>query len=139
VALAGTAAIAVAATLNFAYRGDRDLASRYRNTLAEAHGRYLSAEKLAAPGGDQAGVAFGYDGDPSWVLVTLEYAEMGAHSYRVQLVTDAGRRVPIGSIQLQHGTGSLGRSIPVPFHRVAEVRLLGDKPGDVYEARFEHG
>ncbi len=134
---AATAAVAVAATMVFAYRGDRDLADRYRGTLAEANGRYLSAEKLSAPGGEEVGVAFGYEGSPSWVLVTVEQADMSTGSYQVELVTRSGQRIPLRPLQIEGGAGSLGQSIPFHFDKVAEVRLLGSARGDVYEARFD--
>jgi hypothetical protein len=134
---AASAALAVAATMVFAYRGDRDLADRYRSTLAEANGRYLSAERLSAPSGEDVGVAFGYEGSPSWVLVTVEQADMSTGSYKVDLVTRSGQRVPLRSLEIEHGAGSLGQAIPVHFEKVAEIRLLGSAPGDVYEARFD--
>ena len=121
---AAAAAVAVAATMVFAYRGDRDLADRYRGTLAEANGRYLSAEKLSAPGGEDVGVAFGYEGSPSWVLVTVEQADMSAGPYQVELVTRSGQRIPLRPLEVEGGAGSLGQSIPFHFDKVAEVRLL---------------
>jgi Putative zinc-finger len=133
---ATAAALAVAATMVFAYRDDRDLADRYRGTLAEANGKYLSAEKLTAPSGEDVGVAFGYEGSPSWVLVTVEEAEMAAGSYQVELVTTSGQRIPLRPLEIENGTGSRGQSIPVHFEKVAEVRLLGSARGDVYDARF---
>ena len=69
VAAAAVAALVTASAMWLAFDDDRDLADRYRETLAVANGKYLAAAPLSAAGGRRAGTVFGYEGDPSWVLV----------------------------------------------------------------------
>ncbi len=93
-AVAAVAAALVTATVMWlSSQDDRDLASRYRETLAEANGKYLAAEALAAPGGQRVGTVFGYEGSPSWVLVTVyESTQPPPGRYDVQLITEDGER-----------------------------------------------
>lgn len=44
---------------------------RWRNRI----GKDLEAETLSAPGGEPVGHVFGYQGSPSWILVTVESPE----------------------------------------------------------------
>ncbi len=67
------AAVAVtAAALIGVYRDDHQTAERYREALARADGQYFQAETLADGTGADGGVAFGYQGSPSWLLVTVD-------------------------------------------------------------------
>jgi len=137
---AGAAALAAATTMWVATKEDRDLASRYRDTLAEANGKYLTAEALTAPGGERAGTVFGYEGEPSWVLVTVYENERPTPGrYHVQVITGEGKRLGLGPIEVTRKGGSGGESIPISFHRVSEVRLLGPGRGDVLQAGFSGG
>jgi hypothetical protein len=140
-AFAATAsALAVAVAMWVGFKDDRELASRYRDTLAEANGKYLTAEPLSAPGGDRAGTVFGYEGEPSWVLVTVyEAARPAPGRYDVQVITAKGDRVGLGSIEVTHAGGSGGESIPIDFHEVGEVRLLGPGRGNVLQSDFSGG
>lgn len=131
------AALAAAAAVWIASADDRDLASRYRDTLATANGKYLAAAPLSAPGGQRAGTVFGYEGDPSWVMVAVyEDERLSPGRYRVQVVTDDGRRVHLGPLHVTREGGSSGEAIPLHFHEVSEVRLLGRGRGNVLEAEF---
>lgn len=137
-ALAATAAVAIAATLVLAHRDDRDLASRYRDTLEEANGRYLAAGDLTGPGGEEVGHAFGYEGEPSWLLVTVSApGEMGPGVYQLELVAAGGERTRLRPMTIANGEGSAGQAIPGAFHDVAAIRLLGPGRGEVYQARFD--
>jgi hypothetical protein len=129
------AALATAAVLFAAFDDDRDLAGRYRDTLAEADGKYFQAAPLEAPGGVRAGVAFGYEGDPSWVMVVVDPGHRGA-DYAGELVTVSGRRVPLRGFRLDPSTGSWGRAIAMDVHDVASVRLVDRDRGDTLEAEL---
>lgn len=134
------AALVAAATVWMASADDRDLASRYRDTLATANGKYLAAAPLSAPGGQRAGTVFGYEGEPSWVLVTVYEGERPAPGrYRVEVITDEGRGVHFGPLHVTREGGSTGEAIPLHFHEVSEVRLLGRGRGNVLEAEFSDG
>jgi Putative zinc-finger len=130
-------AAATAVILVAVYHDDHQTAQRYRETLAEANGRYFQAEPLRDETGARAGVAFGYEGSPSWVLVTVDTG----HRYpvrRAELRTKDGRTIPIRSLRLRPD-GSWGGAIPVGLYRVASIRLLGSRPGEYLGATFPQG
>jgi hypothetical protein len=136
-AAAAAAAAATAVAMWLGFSDDRELASNYRETLAAANGKYFSAAKLSAPGGGVVGNVFGYEGSPSWVLVTVNSAQHpGTATYDAQLITKSGDRVPQRSVPVTNGQGSAGWTIPTSFDHVAQVRLLGPGRGQVLEADF---
>ena len=122
------AAVVVAATLaagltRWAGADDRQLAAQYRATLREAHGSYFSAATLGNEQ-DPAGHVFAYQGNPSWVFVTMEDAPSG--TYRVRYVTVDGHTDWIGVCQVRHGSGSWGTALEVPLYTVDRVELVHD-------------
>jgi hypothetical protein len=129
-ALAAAAATAVA--LVAVYHDDHVTASRYRGALEEANGKYFDAQRLRDPAGARAGIAFTYQGKPSWVLVTVDRAHRGQVSMG-EIVTRSGRRLPLRGFRLRPD-GTWGGGVPVDVHQVASVRLLGRRPGQVLEA-----
>ena len=132
VAPALAAAAATAVVLVAVYHDDHLTASRYRGTLEEANGKYFQAQRLRDPAGARSGIAFTYQGKPSWVLVTVD----SAHRREVasgEIVTRSGRRVPLRGFHLR-SDGTWGGGIPVDVDQVASVRLLGRRPGQVLEA-----
>jgi hypothetical protein len=129
------AALATAAVLFAVFDDDRDLADRYRATLAEANGKYFQAGRLEGPGGVPAGVVFGYQGRPSWVMVIVDPEHRDAR-YTGELVTDSGQRMPLPRFRLDPDTGSWGRAIPMELHDVASVRLVDRRGGGTLEAEL---
>jgi hypothetical protein len=129
----------VAVTLALAYRDQRQLADRYQETLTEVEGKYLAGERLTAPGGRYVGKVYGYEGEPSWVLVATDEGELPDGRYRLELVRADGTRIGLGNLTVADGRGSLGEAIPLHFHQVAQVRLIGQGVGAVYEASFGQG
>ena len=129
-ALAATAAAFIALDVT-ARTGGR---TRYRATLHEAEGRYFSAARLRSPGGQQVGVAFGYQGKPSWVFVVVR-GTAGYQRYDAEVVTTDGRRVKVPGAHLSHG--SWGQAIPLDMHDVAGLRLVGVQRGEVLNAQFK--
>jgi hypothetical protein len=127
------AAVSVVA-LVAVYHDDRVTAERYRDTLAQADGRYFGAGPLREGAtGAEAGVVFGYQGEPSWLLVTVD----PGHRDRVsdaELVTRDKRTIPLASFELDRQTGSWGGAIPANLYDVASIRLLGERPGELLEA-----
>lgn len=125
--LPAAAAIVLAASLGagLAHRagsGDRQLADQYRQTLREADGQYLRAADLVGEDGQAAGHVFAYQGDPSWVFVTVENAPSGAH--KVRYVTDDGHARWFGVCMVRDGHGSWGTSIDVPIYALDSVQLV---------------
>jgi hypothetical protein len=135
-ALAAAAVTAVA--LIALYHDDHLTAERYRETLDQANGQYFQAEPLLDENGANGGVAFGYQGSPSWVLVTVEPAYRDVVTSG-ELVTEGKRTIPLPSLELDRNEGSWGGMIPVNLYKVASIRLLGERPGEVLEASFPKG
>jgi hypothetical protein len=131
VAPALAAAAATAAVLVSVYHDDHVTASRYRGALEEAGGKYFDAHRLRDPAGARAGIAFTYQGRPSWVLVTVDPAHRGEVAM-AEIVTRRGRRLPLRGFRLRPD-GTWGGGIPVDAHEVASVRLLGRRPGQVLQ------
>jgi putative zinc finger protein len=126
------AAAVTAAALVGVYRDDHVTAERYRSTLEQANGRYFRAAPLRDGAGARAGVAFAYQGSPSWMLVTVEPGHRDQVA-SAELVTRDRRTIALPGFELdQHG--SWGGAIPVNLYEVSALRLLGDRPGEVLEA-----
>jgi hypothetical protein len=134
-ALAAAAVTAVA--LIAVYQDDHRTAERYRDTLAQADGQYFQARPLTDETGSRRGVAFGYEGSPSWVLLTVDPAHRGSVT-SAELVTKDGRKIALPSVELDR-RGSWGGALPVNLYQVASIRLLGDSPGEVLQASFPRG
>jgi Putative zinc-finger len=130
------AAVAVAALVTV-YHDDRQTAERYRDALARAGGEYFLAEPLADERGTRGGVAFGYEGRPSWIFVTVDPEHRDAVA-RGELVTRDGRTIALPRLDLDR-TGSWGGALPVNLYKVASLRLLGDGPEEVLETSFPRG
>ncbi|HZA90221.1 MAG TPA: zf-HC2 domain-containing protein [Solirubrobacterales bacterium] len=137
-ALAAAAAAAVTAVgMWLAFSDDRDLASQYRDIFAQADGRYFDVQPLSAPGGAEAGTVFGYQGRPSWVLITVEAPEdLSSGRYDVQVIGTEGRRMRLRPLWVRNHVGSGGESLPIDLEEVAEVRLIGPGRGNVLQAKF---
>jgi hypothetical protein len=131
-ALAAAAVTAVA--LIGVYQDDHRTAERYRETLAQARGQYFQAEPLTDVTGGRGGVAFGYEGSPSWVFLTVDPPRRDAVT-RGELVTRDGRRIPLPSLELDQN-GSWGGAIPVNLYKVASIRLHGHNPDNTLAASF---
>jgi hypothetical protein len=113
------AAAATAATLVFSYQSDRQLASYYRATLANAHGQYFQTAALQTPGGRRAGELFLYQGSPSWIFVSVSRKYL--MSYRCELITRHGTTIEMAGTWQD----SWGTTLSIPAKDVAAVRLLG--------------
>jgi Putative zinc-finger len=126
------AAAVTAAALVGVYHDDHVTAERYRTTLQQANGKSFQAEPLRDGTGAEAGVAFGYQGSPSWMLVTVDAGHRDQVS-SAELVTRDQRTIPLPGFELQPD-GSWGGAIPVDLYDVSAIRLLGDRPGQVLQA-----
>jgi hypothetical protein len=137
---AAAAAVATAAGMLLAVRDDLEVADRYQETLATANGQYLAAEPVTATDGWRAGTAFGYQGEPSWVLVTLYPSDrLQPGVYRVLVTTREGKRVSLNPIRVSREGGAGGSAIPGEFHDVSEVRMVGPGQWNVLRAGFQPG
>ena len=131
------AAAVTAVVLVSAYSNDREIADQYRDTLDRAGGQSFQAERLSDETGASAGVAFGYQGSPSWLFLTVN-PEHRSDVKSAELVTKDGRKITIPQLRLDRG-GTWGGAIPTDLYRVQSVRLLGNTPGDVLQASFPRG
>jgi hypothetical protein len=138
VPLAAAALVASALTaggLQMAWHDDRELAASYRETLAVAHGRYFKAVPLEHPSGTEAGTVFAYQGEPSWVFVTI-HAPVGTTSLSVSVTTEDGRTIPLHSMWVVDGHGSWGHEIPIDLEEASTLRIWQPDEGSVYLAHL---
>jgi hypothetical protein len=126
------AAAVTAAALVGLYHDDHVTAERYRTALEQANGRYFDAKPLRDGTGAEAGVAFAYQGEPSWMLVTVDPGHRDQVA-SAELVTRDRRTIRLPGFELGP-EGSWGGAIPVHLYEVATIRLLGERPGQVLEA-----
>lgn len=127
--LASVAATVIA--MNLAYSSDRHLASQYRAALQGANGKYFQSARLRGPDGTQAGIAFGYQGSPSWLFYVLD-GRYSSGIYKEQIVTRSGQRVTLPPFRLV--ARSWGIATPVPLRDIALVRLIREPSGPALEA-----
>ncbi|MGP3955806.1 zf-HC2 domain-containing protein [Nonomuraea sp. 3N208] len=104
---------------------DRELATNYRQTLAVADGRYLSAAVLYA-GERRVGHAFAYEGSPSWIFLTVEAAG-NSGSYEAELVGKDGAWTDLGQVKLSDGQATWGTTVSIPISRIDRIVL--QRPG----------
>ncbi|MGH2736933.1 MAG: zf-HC2 domain-containing protein [Actinomycetota bacterium] len=126
---AAAAAVIVAAALGggsvfLATSDDRQLAQSYRATLDEGQGSFFAAAPLTGSQG-RIGTVFGYEGRPSWVMVTMEPALGEERPFEVQVVTADGKYLVVGDAVLGGNDGTWGREIPVDLSEVHEFRFVG--------------
>ena len=126
------AAALTAVALVGVYHDDHLTAERYRTTLEAANGQYFQARPLRDGTGAQSGVAFGYQGNPSWMLVTVD-PDHRDQVASAELVTRDKQTIRLPRFELGPD-GSWGGAIPVNLYDVSAIRLLGDRPGQVLHA-----
>jgi hypothetical protein len=130
--LVAAAAVAVlvlgaAGGVYLATRADRELADRYRQTLAVANGEYFSAAPLVDERRRLGGHVFGYQGSPSWIFIVVSDAAR-AGVYRIVATTEEGDRHKLGDMNVSEGSGSWGSVVPVDYHDL-EVLSLARRGG----------
>lgn len=135
VAAAAAAAAVAAGAVWLALGDDRSLADSYREALAVAHGEYFEASPIEAPGGKPVGYAYGYQGDTSWILAVVKW-ELPPGTYRIEVVTKEGHRLPLRHLRVGTDEGSAGGVTPVPFDSIAELRLLDGDGHEVGDAEL---
>jgi hypothetical protein len=104
-------------------QADREAGSHYQRALQQANGSYFGALTLRDRTDRRAGLVFGYDGQPSWVLVLVQEAD-GSGRWNVKLGTRNRGPIALGSFEVSGGRGSFGRAIPVPLSEVTRVSVV---------------
>jgi Putative zinc-finger len=135
-AVAAVVALAIAITagaMQVNAREDRRLADHYRATLAQANGTYFGARRLADPAGRVGGVAFVYQGSPSWIVITVDPA-FRASVADAEVVDRGGRRIPLRAFRL--AGGAWGGALPLDLGAVAAVHLTGEDGRSVLVANL---
>jgi hypothetical protein len=134
------AALALAAALGggsvfLATAGDRRLADGYQEVLRQGQGSFFAAAPLQGAGG-RAGTVFGYQGHPSWVMVSLQPPTPEEGRFRVQVVTRDGRYLPLGEAALGGASATWGGQLPVDLSAVHELRFLDPGGRTAFTATF---
>jgi hypothetical protein len=132
--------VVLAATLSagsvfLATAGDRRLAASYQAVLSQGRGAYFLAAPLQGTRG-RAGTVFGYQGQPSWVMVTLQPSTQREGRFRVLAVTRDGRYLALGDAVLGGANGSWGGQLPVDLSAVHELRFVGSDRRTAFTATF---
>lgn len=140
-AVAVAASLAVAAALGggsalLATAADRRLAESYRAVLSEGQGSFFAAAALQGSGG-RVGTVFGYQGRPSWIMVTLQPPVDEERSFEVRVVTRDGGSIALGDAVLGGDNQAWGRQIPVGLSVVYELRFVGADGQSTFAATFD--
>lgn len=135
------AAVVLAAALGagsvlLATAGDRRLAAGYQAVLSQGKGAHFLAAPLQGSQG-RVGTVFGYQGQPSWAMVTLQSPIREKGRFQVQAVTRDGRYLPLGDAVLGGAKGTWGGQLPVDLSAVHELRFVGSDGRPTLTATFD--
>jgi hypothetical protein len=137
---AATAAVVLAAAFSggsvfLATADDRRLANSYQSVLIQGQGAFFAAAPLQGPQG-RAGTVFGYQGQPSWVMVTVQPSIRPEGRFQIQIVTRDGRYLPLGHTVLDGAGEAWGRQLPLDLSQVHELRFIGADGRSTFTATF---
>jgi hypothetical protein len=129
-ALAAAAAIAISAVVGggaalVATGDDRRLADSYRAVLGVGQGSFFTAAALRDPDG-RIGSVFAYEGDPSWVVVTLETPFDTETRFVVAARKRDGAYVELGRAELGVDQRVWGVRLPIDLAAVQGLRLVAE-------------
>mgnify|MGYP006177975735 FL=1 len=77
--------------------------------------------ELEDAGGEEVGVVFAYQGEPSWLFVVLRE---GSGSFAVTAETSSGRTVALGEASFDDDTRGWGTDVMVDVHDIDTVHLV---------------
>jgi hypothetical protein len=135
------AAVVLAAALGagsvlLATASDRRLAAGYQAVLSQGQGAYFLAAPLQGTRG-RVGTVFGYQGQPSWAMVTLQPSTQEEGRFQVQAVTRDGRYLALGEAVLGGAKRTWGGQLPVDLSAVHELRFVGSDGRPTLTATFD--
>jgi Putative zinc-finger len=130
------AAVVGAGSVFLATEGDRRLADGYQAVLRQGQGSFFAAAPLAG-GQGRVGTVFGYQGRPSWVMVTLQPPPPAERRFRVQVLTRDGRYLAAGDAVLGGASRVWGGQLPVDLSAVHELRFVGSDGRLAFAATFD--
>jgi hypothetical protein len=108
----------------------------YQSVLSQGQGSFFAAAPLQGPEG-RVGTVVGYQGQPSWVMVTLQSPIQQGGPYHVQVVTSDGRYLSLGETSLGEAGDAWGQQLPVDLSAMQQVRLLGPDGTTTMTATFD--
>ena len=114
---------------------DRRIADQYRALLGVGQGSFFAASPVWS-NSREVGTAWGYQGQPSWVFVSLRAPEGDREWYRAWLVTSDGRRIPLGRTELGPDQAAWGHNLPVDLSTARELILEPEGGGSDLVATF---
>jgi anti-sigma factor RsiW len=114
---------------------DRQLAESYRAVLSEGQGSAFAAAPLQGPRG-RVGTVFGYQGQPPWMVVTVQPSTPDTGQLQVQAVTRDGRYLALGKAVLGAGNRAWGGQIPVNLSDVQALRFVRSDGQTAFSATF---
>jgi hypothetical protein len=139
-ALAAAAAIALSAVIGggavlVATGDDRRLADSYRTVLGVGQGSFFAAAALEGAAG-RIGTVFAYQGDPSWVVVSLDTPFDAGRVFAVSVRTPDGEYVELGRAELGGEHAVWGARLPFDVTTVVGLRLVAED-GTAFTAAFD--
>lgn len=130
-------AVGVGAVAVFAgTASDRSLADQYRAVLGVGRGSFFAAAPVWS-NAREIGTAWGYQGRPSWMFVSLRRPGVDRGWYRAWLVTSDGRRISLGRAELGGGAAAWGHNLPVDLTTARALVLEPEGAGDALVATFD--
>jgi hypothetical protein len=137
VAIAAAAVVPAAAvgggSVFWATADDRRLADNYQAVLSQGQGAYFLAAPLQGSQG-RVGTVFGYQGRPSWVMVTMEPSTRTEGRFQVQVVTRDGGYLPVGDAVIGGAERAWGA---VDLSAVHELQFVGSDERIAFTATFD--
>jgi hypothetical protein len=107
----------------------------YADALKQLGGQALAAAPLVDAQGDAAGQLFLYQGNTSWVFVTV--ADPGTSgTYAVEFLWADGHRSRVPGLVVKSGRGSLGATTTLRLRDLRGVALVDGAGRPVYRGRF---
>lgn len=112
-----------AGAVHWTGRADRALADGVRQTLATSHGQYFIAFPLQTADAQRRGAVFAYEGDPSWVVLTLDQPVVGGPHVVELLGRDGVTRQVADNVDLT-ADRVWGAQIPIAVHDAATLTVV---------------
>lgn len=101
---------------------DRHLAGEYRQTLAIGNGQFLRSARITDGSGAVVGHLYAYQGEPSWVYVTVTDAPVPGR-YQLVLTDRDGRLLRVGECVAQGRYCGTGATIDFEVNDITAARL----------------
>jgi hypothetical protein len=123
VAAAVVAAVVAGGVVHWSGRADRELAGRVRQTLAVSNGQYFISFPLRTADAQRRGAVFAYEGDPSWVMLTLDQPVTGG-PHAVELLGRDGQTRQLADDMDLTADMVWGAQIPIPVHDAVTLTVV---------------